>query len=475
MTDQMVIEAADAENASPPDATEMAELLIASLADGLDHPELWSQMGEILEYLPDLPEELARRTHLAAGSSAQTVPILLLIMCFAACGQVDFALEQIEPVAAANSQSAQVQGALFHLHGLKDPENDRYRLNGKVCTAPFTRFDVLERSTHLCCASLLHASAGNLSTAADWDHVWNSETAQDVRASIHDGSYRYCNKMACPKIQTNQLVPVEELAARPDARSRLIAQGATVLPLGPGTVNLAYDRTCNLSCPSCRTEKYAADEATRQAYDEMQRERVLPMLKHAELVIVTGSGDPFASKNFRRLMLELTPSDYPDLKFHIMTNGMLFTPKQWESFPALHRRTSVLKISIDAATGVTHELLRRGARWPVMLDNMRFAGQLAAQGFVDHYELVFTVQRENYREMAGAVDLAKNVGAHAVSFAPMTNWGTFSDSDYADKAVFLPSHREHQEFLKEMEDPRLREATALLGSLQEFLRPTVTA
>jgi MoaA/NifB/PqqE/SkfB family radical SAM enzyme len=153
-----------------------------------------------------------------------------------------------------------------------------------------------------------------------------------------------------------------------------------------------------------------------------------------------------------------------------MTNGMLFTPKQWESFPALHGRTSVLKISIDAATGPTHELLRRGAKWPIMIENMTFAGELVAQGIVDYYELVFTVQKENFREMADAVDLAKQVGANAISFAPMTNWGTFSDLDYADKAAFLPSHPDYREFLKQMEDPRLRDPSVVLGSLHEFLK-----
>ena len=469
MTDQMVIEAAEAQDTSPPDAPEMAELLITILADGLDHPELWSQMEEILGCLPDLPEELARRMHLAAGSNAQTLPVLLLIMCFAARGQVDFALEQIQPMAASNSQSPLIQGALFHLHALKDPTNPRYQLEGKICATPFLQMDVLENSSHLCCASWLQTSAGNLSTATDWEDVWNSQAAQNIRESIHDGSYRYCNKMACPIIQSNRLVPVAEIAARPDPRFHWIAEGATRLPVGPDVVNLAYDRTCNLSCPSCRTEKYAADEATRQAYDDMQTTRILPMLKDAKRVIVTGSGDPFASKNFRRLMLQLTPEDYPELKFQIMTNGMLFTPRQWASFPALHGRTSVLKISVDAATGPTHELLRRGAHWPVMLENMAFAGELAAKKLVDYYELVFTVQQENFREMGDAVDLAKAVGAQAVYFARMTNWGTFSDREYADKAVFLPSHPEHEDFLRHMADPRLRDPMVLLGDMTEFV------
>lgn len=254
-----------------------------------------------------------------------------------------------------------------------------------------------------------------------------------------------------------------------------MAEARTELDTGPQVVNLAYDRTCNLACPSCRVERFAADEATRRRFEDMQDEKILPMLKGAKIVFVTGSGDPFASKNFRQLMVRLTPEDYPDLRFQIMTNGMLLTRRQWEGFPSLHRRVSVLKISTDAATGPTHEMLRLGARWPVMLENMAFAGELAAAGEVDQFELVFTVQQENYREMGDAVDLAHRVGATGIYFARITNWGTFSPEDYRRKAIFVPGHPEYDSFVEAMRDPRLRDPIVLLGDLEDFAAPKQTA
>lgn len=466
-------QAPEAEEAGAPTAVEIADLLLSILSDGLDHPELWPQMAQFLDYLPDLPQELVDRLNTASGVAERVHLSLLLILCYAARGHMPVAFEGIEPLAAMHSQSALVQGVRFYLNGLMDPANPKYRLEGRICTAPFIQFDVLERSTHLCCASWLQQSAGDLSSAEDWRDVWNSPAAQDIRASIHDGSYRYCNKIACPKIQGDDLIPATELAEQSALWREILEAELAALPVGPETVNLAYDRTCNLSCPSCRVEKFAADEALRQRFDQLQQSRILPMLKHAKIVFVTGSGDPFASKNFRRLMSELTADDYPQLRFQIMTNGMLFTPKQWAEFPALHRRTRLLKISVDAATGPTHELLRRGARWPVMLENMAFGGRLLADGLIEHYELVFTVQRENYREMGDAVDLAKAMGADGIYFARMTNWGTFSDEDYRDKAVFLPSHPDHSDFLERMQDDRLRDPIVLLGDLHEFVREPI--
>lgn len=451
-----------------PDADTVIQLMLARISDGLDQPELWAEMPEIVTVVRGL------RAHLAAwfqhGRAEGHQLVLLHAMVLAASGDLASALGDLEQLATMHSQSALVQGALFHVHGLADPENPKYRLTGKICRAPFRQLDVLENSTHQCCASWLHASAGNLMTTP-WQQVWNSTTAQAVRESVLDGSYRYCNKTACPSIQADTLEDATELAASTPFWADVIANVRTALPEGPRVVNLAYDRTCNLSCPSCRTERFAADDATRARFARLQDEQILPLLADAEIVYITGSGDPFASKNFRQLITDLTPQAYPKLRFQVMTNGMLFTPRQWAEFPTLHGRVAKLKISIDAATGPTHELLRRGARWPVMLENMRFAGDLLAQGLISEYDLVFIVQRDNYREMGDAVDLAKAVGASGICFNRLTNWGTFSAADYAARAVCLPSHPEHADFLEAMKDPRLLDPTVMPCDMEAFLPP----
>jgi sulfatase maturation enzyme AslB (radical SAM superfamily) len=383
-------------------------------------------------------------------------------------------LELLAPLAADFSQSPLVQGALFHLHGQREPQNPKYRLEGKLCRAPFMQLDVLESSAHLCCASWLRESVGNVASG-NWQGVWNSPSAEAIRASIHDGSYRYCNKGACPSIQGNQLVPAEQLRTEDRFWQQVVDERMTTVQRGPQHVNLAYDRTCNLACPSCRVERFAADDRLRARFEMIQETAILPMLKSARIVFITGSGDPFASKNFRQLMEQLTPEEYPELRFQVMTNGMLLTPRQWERFPALHGRVQFLRISIDAATGPTHELLRRGARWPVMLENLAFAGELRRQRLVDRFELAFTVQQENYREMGDAVDLAHRMGACGVHFGRITNWGTFTATRYEEKAVFLPNHPEYRDFVVAMQDPRLRDPIVELGDLADFAASAAAA
>ncbi|CAN5159384.1 hypothetical protein BH10PSE13_BH10PSE13_09970 [soil metagenome] len=453
---------------------EVIQLMTESLSDGLDHPELWTDLPAFIDHFPNFVGELGSRIVRGIGPVGEMT--VLHCVAIAAAGDPQRAVQMLEPIAVNNSLLPVVQGALFHVQGLLDPTNPKYNLNDRFCSTPFVKFDVLDGSTHQCCASWIQESAGNLAATDNWQHVWNSQTAQDIRASILDGSYRYCNKTACPHIGSNALPTKAAIAAVSDKLRDIVENNRTEIVEGPERVTLAYDKTCNLSCPSCRTEKIAADSATRDRFDKLQETAILPMLRSARLVDITGSGDPFASKNFRRLMEKLNADDYPDLSFLIMTNGMLLTPREWERFPALHGgRVAFMRVSLDAATGPTHERLRRGARWSVMESNLAFIRDLRQAGEIGHLTITFTVQVDNYREMGDAVDLGHRYGADSVDFLRMTNWGTFTNAQYTRAAVFMPSHPDYDAFVESMQDPRLRDPIVRLNDLMGFVEADAIA
>ncbi|MFZ5705525.1 MAG: radical SAM protein [Pseudomonadota bacterium] len=449
-----------------PDTTSVIELLFGQLLDGLDHPEIWAAMPAVTSRFPQLTAEIESYTANELKFYTEMWAVVHSV-CIAAQGHVEEALQKLEPIAVAHSQSTLVQGAYFYLKSLKHPGDTRFDLTDRFCAAPFEVLDVLDGKSHLCCASWLPESVGDPAQES-WQDVWNSDAAQAIRTSIHDGSYRFCNKTACPLIAGNTLPAKSEVAARSTVMAGIVEHTQTLLAHGPRRVNLAYDMTCNLSCPSCRTEVIAAGPRRRARFDRLQEEAILPMLKHCELVFVTGSGDPFASKNFRNLMHRLDAEAYPDLRFLLMTNAMLLTPREWERFPALHGRVAHLRISLDAASGPVHENIRRGARWEVMERNLAFAAGLRAAGEVDALEFVFTVQAENFHEMPDFVDLGIRHGADHVGFSRLTNWGTFSAAEYASRAVFMPTHPDHDAFRDTLRDSRMRHPSVLLNDLAEF-------
>lgn len=83
------------------------------------------------------------------------------------------------------------------------------------------------------------------------------------------------------------------------------------------------------------------------------------------------------------------------------------------------------------------------------------------------------VQKDNFREMLGFVDLADSVGADSIWFQRVVNYGAYEQATFADVDVTSPAHKDHGELLRILRDPRLRrpsiDMTMLLSLLPEFV------
>lgn len=448
-------------------------MIFAGFDEHFDVPELWTAVSAfaredaaaVVRHLRahPAPSPLIRGTHAFADEAWH---MLLHLASFTSGASTEADLVELAAfMLARHSQEAIVTGYAFHVKRLFAP--DDYDLRDYVCEAPFQQLDILENSSHLCCASWLHKSAGDLSDQSH-EEVWNSDAAEAIRQSVLDGSYRYCNKTACKKLPSRTLTPKAALMNDP-WWANVITNHVGKLDRGPERVNLSYDKHCNLSCPSCRTELITSDNEVRDRLDRITQRNVFPLLTSAKQAFVTGSGDPFASRTFRKMLGWISDETCPDLEVVLMTNGMLLTEKEWAKFPNLRGKVKLVSVSVDGATKETHELLRRGSKWETMMENLPFIGRLRAEGQIARFQIVMVVQKENFREMGAFVDLAKAVNASRVYFETLTNWGTFSAQEYAEKAVHGPTHPLHAELLAVMSDPRLREPIVAWGGLKELL------
>jgi MoaA/NifB/PqqE/SkfB family radical SAM enzyme/Flp pilus assembly protein TadD len=386
----------------------------------------------------------------------------------AAKSSVEVARRRIENALVLKSQIPILQDALFTFSTAEDPHHPRFSLDQRFCTLPFQRFDIVNDFNVVpCCSAFLKLPIGNIERKP-WEEVWNSPAAHKIRHSIHDGTFRYCNKMTCADIQMGNL-PQHDEVTHPALRNTIEHDKVQVTG-GPLTVNLSFDKTCNLTCPSCRTEKIAADTKTRAGYDIVTNREIFRLLRTAEEVVVTGSGDPFASKTFRRLLGQLNEADHPRLKVTLMTNGVLFTPDEWERLKNIHRMLKSIYISIDAATAKTYEVVRRGGDWARLMENLAFLGEATrSHGLAVPMTLSFVVQRANFREMPACVDMAKRFHARSVRFIQMTNWNTRTPEEFAQQCIWRDDHPEHAEFLAVMGDPRLQDPIVEAGSLAGWL------
>ncbi|MFO1435235.1 MAG: carbamoyltransferase C-terminal domain-containing protein [Gammaproteobacteria bacterium] len=330
-------------------------------------------------------------------------------------------------------------------------------LLGNYCSHLWNTINVLpDGAVHQCCSVWLRTPISNVFHSTI-DEAWHSATAEKVRESAINGDYRFCGKHACPHIQARMLGSVDA-----DSMVKVWLDKPPALPVLPKRFNLAYDKTCNLSCPTCRTEQISAkgEELDRI---ETVTDGLMEALRQGERLEVTGSGDPFASKSFRRILQTVNREDFPNLKITIMTNGLLMRRSEWQKFEHLHGMIDCVSVSVDAAAAETYRIVRRGGEFADLLPSLEFIGELRRNEAIDYYRLNFVAQDLNFREMPAFVELARRVGADSVRFQMMHDWGTYQSEELRKRRVHLSDHPQHEEFV------------AVLKSLPKLHRPRIAS
>lgn len=380
-------------------------------------------------------------------------------------GNIDGAIAAAKRALAVETGCPRAQKLLLEAYLLKQKQDPAFKQNdmetgslaGRFCSKPFDSLTTVDSGgkslSYLCqCGGWLPYSAGSVLDADDVDTVWNSPTARELRRSILDGDFSYCSRNLCPMILRGEL-PLQSEVTDPQMR-RYIDGKTTALEEGPRNVQLSHDASCNLACPTCRKEIITAKSTENDRYAEARDRVILPMLSRVQgYVLITGWGDPFASRHYRSILERLNRKDFPGLYLGILTNGQLLDEKQWEAIRPAHEMIANLSVSVDAAREQTYEDVRRPGRWSRLIPNLEFLGRVRKSGELPSFRLNFVVQKKNFREMPEFVELGIRVGADSVKFMKYWNFGAQSREEFMEEDVASPSHPLNAEFREVLRHP----------------------
>jgi wyosine [tRNA(Phe)-imidazoG37] synthetase (radical SAM superfamily) len=326
------------------------------------------------------------------------------------------------------------------------------------CPMPFKMIEI-ERggSTNLCC--WLPRSPGRLDEKGLMD-IWNSPGAQEIRASILDGTFRYCDLERCPYFVSGSLPLQKNITDGPYAE--IIRKRVT--KLDTAKVFLAMDPRCNLRCISCRSDYTRISE---EEQDEVKRlmGSVKRDLSHITAIGLSGSGDPFVSPETREFLFNHDAVQYPHLKFYLLTNGQMFNQTCWEQMKNVRDAVASVQVSIDAATRETYEKVRLGGSFVNLRENLRLISDLRRKGKIREFIISFVVNALNFREMKDFARLGFELGCDQIAFSFMSNWCTFSEEEYRDLALHLPEHKDHAALKETLADPVFRDPRVFLHNL----------
>ena len=348
----------------------------------------------------------------------------------------------------------------FHKQPTKFPPKN---FVNKICLEPFRTIEIdIQGNVGLCgCQAWMPTRVGNLFRESI-DDILGSKLAQDIRASIGRGSYDYCNEIACNIISSDRLIGMENLSEQ--------HQAAVAQPDNwtlPEQIYLAGDLTCNLTCPSCRTNifKINEDQVEEQLrLGQKLKDNLFNNSSDRRMVLhVSTTGEVFASPLILKFLSSIEPEKFPNLRLWLQTNGLL-VPKFWHKLGDIAHRVDNITVTVDAAQGHTYEKLRRGGKWADLLESLQWIKNKKIQNEMS-FHLRMVVQRDNIDQLMEFYELGQKYLADQIDYVRIYNWGTYSETEMKDIDVFDIDHVNRDHAMAKLEEIRHLPNIWLAGGL----------
>lgn len=319
------------------------------------------------------------------------------------------------------------------------------------CPQPFEQVEIFhDGKTYTCCPAYIDFfSIGNIFESS-FDEIWNGKNAREFRERIIYGDFSSCRDTCYRKGMLT------------DKKTYFNSQ----LDKYPEIVGVSSDNSCNVCCRICRDEhinNHFDDKALKKEIEEIW----LPIFKNAKIARFGTTGEPFFSKK-ERMLIQKIAQEYPEVKFHFHTNGILGNKRLLEKLK-VYKRINEITVSIHAATKETYDKVVLDGNWKKVLNNLELYSKMKKEHLLEQFRLIFVVTSYNYKEMPLFAELAKKYGATVDFWGFRTN-ETKMGREYTKYSVIEPEHEEHQNLLEVLKNPIFDDLSINLYSELSSLR-----
>jgi len=303
------------------------------------------------------------------------------------------------------------------------------------CEIPFKTILIDENGNiYLCsCQAYLPKILCNILDIKTREEFWNLFYNNEIRDSIIDKSHRFCQP-SCSAIQssfynklTDNFVSIKKL-----------------MNTKPYTLQLCIDNSCNLRCPTCRTEtilhsnNFLYQQRLAQILEKIDMIFFNP-LKIKNIQLLSG-GEFLSSKVITNWMFQ---KQNENITFTLQTNGTLIY-KNKEKCEKIFKKTNSLMISIDAACKETYENTRLNGNW----DNLIQGLDWFSTNFSKNKNLTFnfTISALNYQDMNDFIKFSEKYNPTQIYFSRVENWFD-NPSLFEPLDIWNKIHKEHENFI----------------------------
>lgn len=343
-------------------------------------------------------------------------------------------------------------GDLIYYSSYLDPQP----VVNRLCDLPFSRIDVRkDGSIAVCCTLWNPAIIGNI-LQEELTDIWGGYKVSLIRKTILENNYRYCNLNTCEYIN-----------------DVFIKNGTPMQHNNtPDMIVFILDDSCNLQCPSCRTSKISLlDNDQKSIILEIARKVISSVFEkphyHHKNLVFDGSGEVFGSQVYRELFeteeIFNNTEKWPNLRFTIMTNGVMMTEKIQKKYSNLFNQISTISISIDAGDKEAYDKVRIGGDWELLWKNLNYLYRANRHRADFNWIWNLVVQRNNFETIPALIRLAArfpDILPH-INITRLLNWDTFSDAEYLTHAIHLESHPLYYRYKEIMNLPIVKNYTKI--------------
>lgn len=316
---------------------------------------------------------------------------------------------------------------------LNNPDKSNW-LKGH-CDVPFKTILIDENGNiFLCgCQAYLPKILCNILDIDNRDDFWNIFYNNEIRNSILDKTHKFCS-LKCSAIQsaihgkiTNNFVSYENL-----------------INTKPLNLQLCIDNSCNLKCPTCRTEMIIHKN------NYFYQDRLKKILEKIDMIFfkptkiyyihLLSGGEFLASTPITNWMTEKVNEN---INFKLQTNGTLLF-KNKEKCNLIFKKTESLFVSIDAACKETYEITRLNGNWDSLIQSLEYLKKYFPK---INKTFNFTVSSLNYKDINKFINFCEIYNPNEIYFSRVENW--FDDRSYfIPLDIFNPKHENYNDFLK---------------------------
>jgi len=266
--------------------------------------------------------------------------------------------------------------------------------------------------------------------------IWLGETARTVRQSVTDSKFTYCS-WNCSQLynlpkKSNVTPNVQQF---------------------PVELKIDLDKSCNLSCPSCREHVIIDKSSMRiqkqvEIYQEIKQWAVDNPTFLFDISPCT-SGEIFASHSGLKFLESLVDFPHKNLRLNITTNGTLLN-KNKNLVLALKNTIKNISVSIDAATPETYDVVR-GGNWNELLQGLNLFKEFVKLPI----NFKFVIQQANFKEIVQFAEFAGNYNA-TIYFSSLLNWGHWTIDWWSKNSVVKQTSPDLEIILDNIREINLR-------------------